>query len=180
MYNSNLLVCYTTLLNPMNVLFETNWEKLGIMLQHFLYKPKPNYEDVLAKLITNKMSCCNTSCKNRSCKNKTALAQMRKKIRRSAISMPISQKLQHVRQHIKKMSEDWDIPEHLLSEAFNKLEQLVLQKCMPIKWAIEKVSISESFMEHAVHVEEVLNHQFDTATMLRSFQEKFIKNLISL
>ena len=81
----------------------------------------------------------------------------------------ISNKMKDTRTSIESISEEWGIPIDILNKVLSKFEDLVLNKCVPLKWAIEKISTYDRgydfLLDYAVHVEEFLKCHFDPKTL---------------
>ena len=134
------------------------------MCQHFKYyysrKKVPLSDAILAQLLTLQYySGFEKTEEGR--RRYFALQSLRESIRRAAIFQPISKKMKHIRTLIESTSEEWGIPQDLLNKVLSKFEEVVFRKCVPLKWAIEKIATYDFLLEYAVHVEEFLKCHFD-------------------
>ena len=158
--------------SPLNIMYETDFSRIGIMCQHYMFNYKNGQgkgkrvklisDDILAKLLTLEYY------PGRSRRNHT-LKSLRESIRQTAIFQPFSNKMKDTRTSIESISEEWGIPIDILNKVLLKFENLVLDKCVPLKWAIEKISTYDRgydfLLDYAVHVEEFLKCHFDPKTL---------------
>ena len=129
--------------SPLNIMYETDFTRIGIMCQHYMFNYKNGQgkgkrvklisDEILAKLLTLEYY------PGRSRRNHT-LKSLRESIRQTAIFQPFSNKMKDTRTSIESISEEWGIPIDILNKVRSEFEDLVLHKCKPLKWVIEKTS----------------------------------------
>ena len=158
--------------SPLNIMYETDFTRIGVMCQHFKYSGgrKVFSDDILAKLLTLQSYSGFKSIRTVEGRSRNnALKYLRQSIRRTAIFQPISKKMEHIKTSIESISEEWGIPQDILNKVLSKFEDLVFRKCVPLKWAIEKISTYDRgydfLLDYAVHVEEFLKCHFDPKTL---------------
>ena len=155
--------------SPRNFLFETDWARIGTLFNYFLKKPIPKAsEEVLSKLFTFKIL-------HRTIKDDPELSpltwklkQLRMRYRQRLIWQPIEQKIKYVTENLATYSEKWYVPEEILGVVLKRFQTYVLQRFVPIKWAIERMFFSfnlDYYGDHSVNVEEFLNYEFDPIFM---------------
>ena len=155
--------------SPRFFLFETDWSRLGTLFNYFLKKPIPKAsEEVLSKLFTFKILHKTVKDDPELSPLTWKLKVLRRRYQQRLIWQPIEQKIKYVMENLATFSERWYIPEEILVASLEKFQTYVLQRFVPIKWAIERMFLSfnlEYYGDYSVNVQEFLKQEFDPISM---------------